>query len=379
MDYNKYCIDLLRKLVSIPSESQNEEKIANFLCSWLENMGMKVKLQYISGESYNVIANVRGNKNSEQEKKLILGGHIDTVSANEQWKTDPFRLEEDGNFLYGLGAGDMKGGLAAQITVLKKLFDSNLDFAGEIEFIGLADEERHSIGANEYVNAKGDEKPADFAIFAEPHYDNIVIGSTGKVLLKLGVQGLSGHAATPESGINAIDCMASFISFLNKIYLPLYQKGKVGSLSVLRIFSKYEGYSLKIPDECTAYLNKQISIEENVDDFIRDIKNLFNKYVGKGVLEVTKEIPYYPSYQINNEISYLKNLLNLLRDDFSIKPDLKINQSVSDGNILFSKLSIPTILFGPKGVNYHKENEFVLKNTMFSYIEMLESFIRLNL
>jgi len=276
--YNEYCMSLLRKLISIPSESQNEENIANFLCSWMEDMGMQVKLQHISGKSCNVTATVRGKRKGKQHKKLLLGGHIDTVSANGHWRTDPYCLKEDGNFLYGLGAGDMKGGIAAQITVLKKLFDSNLDFSGEIEFIGLADEERHSIGAHAYVKEKKASASADFAILAEPHYDNIVIGSTGKALLNLYIRGAAGHAAMPESGISAIDCMTLFINILNNKYMPLYKDNKTGSLCILRIFSKYEAYSLSIPEKCTSYLNKQLNSDENIDEFIENIQDLSVKY-----------------------------------------------------------------------------------------------------
>lgn len=74
----------------------------------------------------------------------------------------------------------------------------------------------------------------------------------------------------------------------------------------------------------------------------------------------------------------MKNLLNIIHNNNNIVPELKINQSVSDGNILFTELSIPTVLYGPQGVNYHKENEYVLKDTMLSYMEILEKYIRLN-
>lgn len=378
MYYSEYCMSLLRKLISIPSESQNEEKVANFLCSWLEDMGMQVTLQHISGKSYNVIASVKGKRKEKQHKKLLLGGHIDTVSANERWRTDPYCLKEDGNFLYGLGAGDMKGGIAAQVTVLKKLFDSNLDFPGEIEFIGLADEERHSIGAHAYVKVKKTAGSADFAILAEPHYDNIVVGSMGKALLNLDIRGITGHAAMPESGINAIDCMVLFINSLNNEYMPLYKDNKVGSLCILRTFSKYEGYSLSIPEQCTSYLNKQLNSNESIDEFIKNIQDLYEKHVGKGELKITKEIPFYPSYKINTDTIHLKSLLNIIHNNNNIVPELKINHSVSDGNILYTELLVPTILYGPQGANYHKEDEYVLKDTMLSYMGILEKFIRLN-
>lgn len=377
MDYRAYCLDLLKKLVAIPSESQNEAAIAHFLYSLLEDMGMKARLQHISGKSYNVIAEIKGRRVQDHGKRLLLGGHIDTVSENNHWRTDPYCLTEEGDRLYGLGAGDMKGGLAAQITVLKKLLDSGLDFAGEIEFIGLADEERHSIGANFYVEEKKQDKSADFAIFAEPHYDNIVTGATGKILLKLEVQGKAGHASTPESGINAIDCMVKFLTVLNEIYMPMYYEGKAASFCVLQMASHYEGYSLNIPEECLVLLNKQLTVEERADIFIQKLKALYQEHVGKGIFTVTKEIPCYSSYQISHREEHLQRLLGVIHSQNCKEPELRINQSVSDGNVLYSELGIPTILFGPQGIDFHKENEYLLKSTLFSYMEILEKFIRI--
>ena len=112
------CIALLQQMVAIPSESQNEQAFAEFLANYLrEELSMETQLQHVEGKSYNVI----GRWNSgPHEKKLILGGHIDTVSPTPRWETDPYQLCTRGDELHGLGAADMKGGLAAQLTVLRR-------------------------------------------------------------------------------------------------------------------------------------------------------------------------------------------------------------------------------------------------------------------
>lgn len=376
MDYNSYCFALIKKLVSIHSESQNEEEIANYLYSLLQKMGMQTELQHIDGKSYNIIAHLKGKRETGVKRKLLLGGHIDTVSKNDLWDTDPYSIVTDRNKIFGLGAGDMKGGIATEITALKKIIAEGSDFSGEIEFIGLCDEERYSIGANAYVNKVKNEciRAADFAIFAEPHYDNIVIGAAGKVLLKLDVKGETGHAANPETGINAIDCLSRLLVNINDKYLPLYAKGIAASHCVLRIESKYDGYSLNIPDKCFTLINKQLYTHENADTFIKDVQDIYNTTVKKGILTITKEIPYYPSYKLDQNNRDLQLLMKLL-DQNGLKPELRINQSVSDGNILYNELGIPTILFGPQGVHFHKENEYLLKSTVESYINIISDYI----
>ena len=85
----------------------------------------------------------------------------------------------------------MKGGLAAQLTVLRRFKEENASFDADIEFVGLSDEERHSIGAHAYVKLMQQQnalRKKNFFLMGEPHFDNIVLGATGKALLSLRIQ-----------------------------------------------------------------------------------------------------------------------------------------------------------------------------------------------
>lgn len=373
------CLDLLRQLVAIPSESQNEEAHARFLADYLKDeLEMETQLQHVEGKSYNVTGCWHPIK-GKARRKLMLGGHLDTVSPTDLWETDPYRLVQQGDQLHGLGAGDMKGGLAAQLMVLKSLKEQGGLWDAEVEFVGLADEERHSVGANAYVRRVQEEKqpqPETFFIMAEPHFDNIVVGATGKVLLKLEVTGAPGHAAMPEKGINAVDCMAALLQAVNQTWGSCYREGRVGSHCCLMIHSDYPGYSLNIPQRCTCLINKQLMAEERGEDFLEDLKRIYEKAVGQGTLRVTRQIPSYPSYQLPKNQPDLAALRTLLKQRFQRVPELKINQSVSDGNILYQSLGIPTILYGPRGVDFHTEREYLSCSSLEQYMEELEAYIK---
>ena len=373
------CLDLLRQLVAIPSQSQNEEEHARFIAAYLEDqLGMETELQHVEGKSYNVI----GRWPSDfplPPSKLILGGHLDTVPPSPHWKTNPYQLIQNGDQLCGLGAGDMKGGLAAQLTVLKSLRAQGVHLNAEIEFVGLADEERHSIGAHAYVQraSEKNEKPQEtFFLMAEPHFDNLVIGATGKVLLKLEITGKTGHASTPEKGVNAINCMASLLQSVNQTWDTRYQKGAAGSHCCLMIQSEYPGYSLNIPEHCTCLINKQLSAGERIEDFQESLQQLYHDHVGQGTLSIHREIPSYPSYQLPPDQKELTALCTLLREQFHRTPELRINQSVSDGNIFYHSLGIPTVLFGPQGVNFHTAQEYVSLQSLEQYLLELEAYLK---
>ena len=143
MDYVDFAAELMKKMVSVPSESQNEEELAVYLCEYLANIGMEAKLQRIEGRSCNVVAKLSGNNTGT--RKLLMGGHIDTVTADRAWTFNPLQVRETSGKYFGLGCGDMKGGLASQIAVLVKLMAEGFEFDGEIILLGLCDEERHSM------------------------------------------------------------------------------------------------------------------------------------------------------------------------------------------------------------------------------------------
>lgn len=374
------CVDLLRQLVAIPSESQNEEAHARFLEEFLRNeLGMETQLLHVEGKSYNVTGRWP-KKAGTAHRKLMLGGHLDTVAPTDLWKTDPYRLVQKGDQLHGLGAGDMKGGLAAQLMVLKSLKKQEFCWNAEVEFVGLADEERYSIGANDYVRLAQEKKsprPESFFIMAEPHFNNIVIGATGKVLLKLEVTGTPGHAATPEKGINAVDCMAALLQGVNQTWGARYQEGAAGSHCCLMIQSDYPGYSLNIPQRCTCLMNKQLMAGERVEDFLEDLKRIYQREVGRGILTITRQIPSYPSYQLPADQPEVAALRGILKQKFHRTPELRVNQSVSDGNILYQNLGIPTILYGPQGVNFHTEGEYLSLRSLEQYMEELETFLKM--
>ena len=103
------CLDLLRQLVAIPSQSQNEEEHARFIAAYLEDqLGMETELQHVEGKSYNVI----GRWPSDfplPPRKLILGGHLDTVPPSPHWKTNQRAVfgRSDGSIsgIHGSGGG----------------------------------------------------------------------------------------------------------------------------------------------------------------------------------------------------------------------------------------------------------------------------------
>ena len=368
MDWQKENLRLLEKMVGISSISGSEKELALFLKEYLKKAGIESRIDILKENSCNRTAEFNFGKGKH---KIILGGHLDTVSPATGWKTDPFHLTYEADRAYGLGSCDMKGGLAAQLMVLQQMMEEGTAFNGTVYFIAVADEEAFSEG----MNCMAEKMPeAELAILGEPHFDNIVTGATGKGLLTFKVHGKSGHAARPETGINAVSSMAMLINVMDKYYGRLYRDGKCGAASVLRIFSDYAGYSLNIPDCCSALINKQLLQNEDIEEFQSNIEKMFIENAIPGSLEIIREALWYPSYSLDENSGMVEQFLDYLKAA-GHRFYIKHNESVSDGNIMVKKCGIPTLLFGPGGDNLHSAGEYLEVGSLEKYRDYLKGFL----
>lgn len=109
--------EILKKLIAIPSVTGNEHDIAIYIADYLRQCGVdSVELQPVEGNRLNVVAHLKGEKVGPV---VLLTGHMDTVAPGEGWRTDPFKATERDGRIYGRGAADMKGGIAAILVAIR--------------------------------------------------------------------------------------------------------------------------------------------------------------------------------------------------------------------------------------------------------------------
>jgi acetylornithine deacetylase/succinyl-diaminopimelate desuccinylase-like protein len=143
-----YCRRLLEEMVSIPSVVNEEKELAEYVASELEALGLRPKLQMVEEDRPNVVALWSSGRPGPM---LMLNGHLDTVPVCEGWSTDPFKpiVKEDRSD--GLGALDMKGGLACLLTALKAIVEAEPLIRGSIAYTAVVGEEAYSKGAKAYL------------------------------------------------------------------------------------------------------------------------------------------------------------------------------------------------------------------------------------
>lgn len=145
---------------------------------------------------------------------LLLLGHTDVVPVGEGWTTDPFGGVVDDGRIYGRGAADMKGGLAASLSAMAALRGAGL--SGPVELAALVDEEENGIGVRAYVASTT--PPFLGCITAEPTDLQTIVGARGAAYLHIAVHGTACHAGSPDNGANAIYGAAAVVSEIQRMH-----------------------------------------------------------------------------------------------------------------------------------------------------------------
>jgi acetylornithine deacetylase len=202
---------LLSQLVRVPSvnphldpDSEGEAKLADFCCGWLERRGVRCTLEESSPGRPNLIAEV----GTAAGATVVLCGHLDTVAVDGM-RRPPFEGAVEDGRLYGRGAYDMKGGVAAIMLALARLADAEV--RGRVVAALVADEEYASEGAFAFVRRHS----ADACILTEPSALELVLAHKGFVWLEVETHGIAAHGSRWDLGSSAIAAMAPIVVALS--------------------------------------------------------------------------------------------------------------------------------------------------------------------
>jgi len=224
-------VDLTRDLIRFPTVNPPGEgyrECAEYLGRRLAASGFAVDYPRAIGapgdsDRYprvNVVARREGGRPG---RTVHFNGHIDVVEAGHGWTVDPFAgVVRDGR-VYGRGACDMKGGIAASVIAAEAILAESPDFAGAIEVSGTCDEESGGFGGVGWLARNGwfDRSKVDHVIIPEPlDVDRVCLGHRGVWWAEIEMKGRIGHGSMPFLGINAIRGMAAFLSLVEGELLP---------------------------------------------------------------------------------------------------------------------------------------------------------------
>lgn len=192
--------ELTRKLISIPSISGDEKQVAAFLAEYLSAAGFAVELQEAAPDRPNIYAR-RGEPN------VVLSTHTDTVPPYIEFR-------DDDEYIYGRGACDAKGIIAAMVKACESLIEDHVTDFGLLFVIG---EEAGSPGARA---ANTIPNRSRYLINGEPTESKLALGSKGALRAILRAHGRAAHSAYPEKGESAVEKLFEVLNDLRRVELP---------------------------------------------------------------------------------------------------------------------------------------------------------------
>src|SRR5438477_87089 len=179
--------ELTKKLMSIPSVTGTEREVGEFLASHLASLNYRVERQDVAGDRFNVMA-------FAGDARVLLCTHLDTVPP----PPPAIPIREDNEFLYGRGACDTKGIIAAMLEAGDRLRRSGIVNFGYLFLVG---EETDSIGAKAANTLKWN---TEFVIVGEPTQNQLARAQKGTLMVNLKTTGRASHSGYPEFGVSAI-------------------------------------------------------------------------------------------------------------------------------------------------------------------------------
>lgn len=353
-------IDLLRDLVNISSVTTNENKIASWIESFLLKNNFKVQRQLVSSSRWNLFAQ-RGNGKSS----ILFLGHMDTVPAGNGWKTNPYVLVKKNDKLYGLGASDMKGGIAVFLSAAAKT-------NAYVKILLTVDEENISEGAWKAVKIKSFFKDVKLIISAEPNFNlkenDITVGRTGRCVYEVLFKGKEDHITRYKKGRDAIELLGKFIAQLYERRSTLFKSPK----SIVQV-RKIEGESVGMSVCGLAKLEAEVLL--GPEDSIGGVGRILKKLGTSKVNIKKRKTPYLESYYLDS-FPYDDLIGKIVKKYTGNSIRLTTRSSVADDNVL-ATLGIPVITWGAIGGNEHTANEFVREDSLLklhtAYSEFLNS------
>jgi succinyl-diaminopimelate desuccinylase len=208
-------VRLARELVRIPSVYRpeepdgNEARVAGFVADYLERAGFEVKTEEVAPGRPNVWAVWEGDRPG---KSLLFEAHMDVVTEGsaEDWNHPPFGAERDGGRIYGRGACDTKGNLAAALMAVRAIKDAGVPFPGSLILCHPVDEEGMMAGIKAFIE-RGYADRVNAAVVCEPEENQLCIKQKGALRVEVTLRGTMAHGAMPQSGINPVTRAARFV------------------------------------------------------------------------------------------------------------------------------------------------------------------------
>jgi succinyl-diaminopimelate desuccinylase len=349
---------LTERLITYDTSSlEGMQAAAGFVYGWLEARDVEVK-----GDTHNGRPVLAATVGGAGGPTVVLHGHLDVVPAHPE----QYEPRVEGDRLFGRGAYDMKGGLAAMMCAVRDLAAQS---AVRVHFVCVSDEEsdEQAQRASDFLVKRG--YGGDFAITGEPTNLHIGVQAKGVLALRLKVSGRSAHGSTPWLGDNAVFKAVDVVRRIES--LPFTRESSDlfdrPSISLGRIMG---GDAVnRVPDVCAVDLDVRYLPGQDADEILDAIGS-------QPDTEVTKVFHREPIV-VAREEPYVQVLAEAVSKVTPVKDSIAVGRDGTSDVISFLEAGIPGVEFGPTGDGHHGPDEWVSIESLDLYRRALVEFVSL--
>jgi len=361
-------VELAKELISRASLTPLDEGCQDLISQRLKKIGFNIE-----NMPFEEVKNLWATY-GEGGPLFIFLGHTDVVPTGpiDNWKNDPFLPLEENGFLFGRGAADMKGSVAAFVTAIEDFISENKRFNGRIGLMLTSDEEGPSVNGVRKViqELQNRQENIDWCLVGEPtanHQvgDVIKIGRRGSLGATIKIQGIQGHVAYPQKALNPIHVSADAISEITK----LEWKDKTGEFqdSILQIsnLNSGTGASNVIPGDLSFDLNIRFSPSTTEDEIKQSVEKIL----------IGHSLNYSATWNLSGNpfLTKDKGLIEAVKQSISditgIDTQTSTDGGTSDGRFI-ATTGAEVVELGPVNESIHKVNECIRSEDLITLSEI---------
>ncbi|HXE71685.1 MAG TPA: YgeY family selenium metabolism-linked hydrolase [Candidatus Nitrosotenuis sp.] len=353
--YTPAMVAFLRDMIAIPSESAQERAVVERVRAEMERVGFdEIRIDGMG----NILGRVGSGR-----AVIAMDAHLDTVGLGDPatWTRDPYAGEYRDGIVYGRGASDMKGGMAAMVYGARIL--KELDLLGDCQvwITGTVMEEDCDGLCWQYILQEGVLRP-EVVVITEPTNLGVYRGHRGRMEMEVRVPGRSAHGAAPERGVNAIYAMAPIIADIERLNERLAEGadpflGK-GSVTISEIRSTSPSLCA-VADSCTIHLDRRLTrgeTEEVATEQIRSLPSVQKAGATVTVLEYARPSytglvyptrKYYPTWLLEEDHPVVQAAVRAATQALGERPAVGKWGFSTNGVATAGRFGIPTVGFGP--------------------------------
>ncbi len=350
-------LDLAKALIARPSVTPDDSGCQELIREHLAPLGF-----HFETVARNGVTNLWARR-GDSGPLVCLAGHTDVVPTGprEKWDSDPFTPTIRDGKLYGRGAADMKGSLAAFVTAVRDFVAAHPSHPGSIAFLLTSDEEGPAkdgtVAVIEKLVARG-EIP-DYCIVGEPTSveragDMVKNGRRGSLSARLTVHGVQGHVAYPDQGVNAVHTVSPAIAEMAKTVWDNGNDFFPPTTWQVSNFRAGTGATNVIPGEAEVLFNFRFSTASSPES----LRERTQQILARAGVQCDLDWELGAKPYLTDAGRLVDAVVAAIGDVAGIDPQLSTTGGTSDGRFL-SEICPHVIELGPTNATIHKVNEYV--------------------